>query len=147
MTQTNDPPVIDPRLLEANGPLALSIDGLAGDAADEQDPKPHASEHDAGAVDTIDAQDLANFAHGATHDAGASDELDAQALANFAHAATHAAGSTDAITVENLDTSGPSGQFLAVGQSGGLEFDVPESGVTQAELDARYPGFFPAVLG
>jgi len=125
MTQTNDPPVIDPRLLEANGPLALSIDGLAGDAADEQDPKPHASEHDAGAVDTIDAQ----------------------ALANFAHAATHAAGSTDAITVENLDTAGPSGQFLAVGQSGGLTFDVPESGVTQADLDARYDGFFPAVLG
>jgi len=60
MTKTNDPPIIDPRLLESGGPLALSIDGLAGDAADEQDPKGHAAEHSDGAVDTIDARDLAN---------------------------------------------------------------------------------------
>jgi len=60
MTETNDPPIIDPRLLESGGPLALSIDGLTGDAANEQDPKPHASEHSDGAVDTIDARDLAN---------------------------------------------------------------------------------------
>jgi len=136
MTQTNDPPVIDPRLLEANGPLALSIDGLAGDAGDEQDPKPHASEHDAGAVDTIDAQALANFAHGATHDAGATDELDAQTLANFAHGATHTAGSTDAITVENLDTAGPSGQFLSVGPSGNLVFETA-GGVSESDALAQ----------
>jgi len=135
MTQTNDPPVIDPRLLEANGPLALSIDGLAGDAADEQDPKGHAAEHSDGAVDTIDAQALANFAHAATHDDGASDALDAQALANFAHAATHTAGSTDAITVENLDTAGPSGQFLAVGPSGNLVFESA-GGLSEADAMA-----------
>jgi hypothetical protein len=114
MTETNDPPIIDPRLLESGGPLALSIDGLGGDAADEQDPKPHASEHDAGAVDTIDAQALANFAHGATH----------------------AAGSTDAIAVENLDTAGPSGQFLAVGPSGNLVFETA-GGISESDALAQ----------
>jgi hypothetical protein len=123
MTEINDPPIIDPRLLESGGPLALSIEGLEGDAEDEQDPKGHAAEHSDGAVDTIDAQALANFAHASTHADGATDTIDAQALANFAHGATHSAGSTDAITVENLDTAGPSGQFLAVGPSGNLVFE------------------------
>jgi len=117
--------VIDPRLLEANGPLALSIDGLTGDAADEQDPKPHASEHDAGAVDTIDVTNLANVSG-----------IDAQTLTNFAHGATHSAGSTDAITVESLDTAGPAGQFLSVGQSGDLQFNTA-GGLSEADALAQ----------
>jgi len=124
MTKTNDPPIIDPRLLESGGPLALSIDGLAGDAADEQDPKGHAAEHSDGAVDTIDVTNLANVSG-----------IDAQTLTNFAHGATHAAGSTDAITVENLDTAGPSGQFLAVGPSGNLVFETA-GGISEADTMA-----------
>ena len=133
MTQTNDPPVIDPRLLEANGPLALSIDGLAGDAADEQDPKGHAAEHSDGAVDTIDVTNLANVSG-----------IDAQTLTNFAHGATHSAGSTDAITVENLDTAGPAGEFLSVDSSGNLVFAIPQGGIDETGYDS---GLFPQVLG
>jgi len=124
MTQTNDPPVIDPRLLEAGGSLALSIEGLTGDAADEQDAKAHAG----------------------THADGAPDALDAQALANFSHAAAHAAAGSDPLSVEALDFAGADGDVLSV-SGGSLSFQTPSAGVTQADLDARYDGFFPAVLG
>jgi len=124
MTFTSDPPAIDPRLLESGGALALSIDGLTGDAADEQDPK----------------------AHSQSHESGQSDALDAQALANFAHASLHEAGASDALSVEALDFGGVDGQVLSV-SGGSLSFETPQVGVTQADLDARYDGFFPGVLG
>jgi len=122
---TSDPPAIDPRLLETGGPLALSIDGLSGDAADAQDAKLHES----------------------THQSGGSDVIDAQTLANFAHEQTHRSGGTDELVVEQLQTAASSSEFLSVNASGNLEFATPEAGVTEADLDARYDGFFPAVLG
>jgi len=102
MTFTSDPPAIDPRLLESGGALALSIDGLTGDAADEQDPK--------------------------------------------AHSQSHESGGSDPLLVESLDTGGADGKFLSV-SGGSLIYDTPAAGVTQADLDARYDGFFPQVLG
>jgi hypothetical protein len=102
MTFTSDPPAIDPRLFESGGALALSIEGLTGDAADAQDPKQHNSTHESGGVDSL--------------------------------------------FVESLDTAGADGEFLAV-SGGSLTFDTVEAGVSQSDLDARYDGFFPAVLG
>jgi len=121
MTQTNDPPVIDPRLLEAGGSLALSIEGLSGDAADEQDPKAHAGTHESGAVDV----------------------LDAQALANFNHAANHAAAGGDPLSVEALDFAGADGEVLSV-SGGSLSFETPDAGVDETAYDSS---LFPQVLG
>jgi len=102
MTFTSDPPAIDPALLQAGGALALDIDGLPGDTADPQDPKPHGQSHES--------------------------------------------GESDAIDITTLAFSGSDGQVLAV-DSGSLSFETPSAGVTQADLDARYDGFFPDVLG
>jgi len=124
MTFTTDPPAIDPRLLESGGALALNIDGLPGDTADPQDPK----------------------GHGQTHESGQPDALDAQALANFAHASLHEAGASDPLSVEALDFAGADGEVLSV-SGGSLSFETPQAGVTEADLDVRYDGFFPAVFG
>jgi len=102
MSFTSDPPAIDPRLLESGGALALDIDGLPGDTADPQDPKPHGQSHES--------------------------------------------GQSDAIDITTLAFTGSDGQVLAV-NSGSLNFETPSAGVTQADLDARYDGFFPDVLG
>jgi hypothetical protein len=113
MTFTNDPPVIDPRLLEAGGSLALSIDGLTGDAADAQDPKTHASTHESGAVDV----------------------LDAQALANFNHAANHALTGGDSLSVEALDFAGADGEVLSV-SGGSLSFETISGGISESDAIA-----------
>jgi hypothetical protein len=63
-----------------------------------------------------------------------------------AHGESHESGQSDAISVETLDFAGADGQVLSV-SGGNLSFETPSAGVTQADLDARYDGFFPAVLG
>lgn len=46
---------------EQGGADEISVTGLSGDLADEQDPKAHAGEHEAGGVDELTIANLLNF--------------------------------------------------------------------------------------
>lgn len=105
-------------LLESGGTFELDVTNLAGDLADEQDPKPHATEHENGGVDELNVGGLSG------------DLADAQDPKT--HGGTHEQDASDEVLAENLGSNIADGNYLVGDASGGLVEDTPAGASVEA---------------